>query len=42
MALVVDLASAGIVELSKGINIAFEQAANVYDISLIKHQKTLL
>ena len=33
MALVVDLASAGFVELSKGINIAFEQSANVYDIN---------
>ena len=33
LALVVDLASAGIVELSKEITIAFEQAANVYDVS---------
>ena len=36
MALVVDLASAGFVELSKGINISFEQAANVYDVSADK------
>ena len=33
MALVVDLASSGFVELSKGITIAFEQATNVYDVS---------